>query len=93
MDRLCDVIGLQPIPFGRLLYNRIHFIIRIFPCQPKLYFAWYNLIILRYIFLKNPIKKILSVCILSELVDNYHISLSIVALVKLYIFSYFNIFL
>lgn len=31
-------------------------------------------------------------CILPELVDNYHISLSIVALVKLYIFSYFNIF-
>lgn len=57
MDRLCDVIGLQPISFGRLFYSRILFIIRNFPCQPKLYFAWYNHIILSYIFLKNPIKK------------------------------------
>lgn len=64
-----------------------------FPCQPKFYFAWYNHIILSYIFLKSLIKKILSMCFLPELVDNYCISLSIVALVKLYIFSYFNIFL
>lgn len=93
VDRLCDVIGLQPISFGRLLYSRIHFIIRIFPCQLKLYFAWYNHIILSYIFLKNPIKKSLVCVSFQSLVDNYHISLSIVALVKPYIFSYFNIFL